>query len=771
MFEKSVPTNTPSLESTDPAHFLEKKLLPKKISNKIKDSCQDCESDVQRVIDECSKGIDNCILELIICYNDCSADCYSCVCEAVAEIFGIACDDIKMLIFLPQKQFESPQNSEMLPFNKIAKTFKKMLTPQMKDSCKECEAIVVDVIEKCTDQKDIEKFIYCLLNDQVTSYSKSDCNDCTCAALKNIIGFNACDIDMSTENSIICSNCIGKIDNTAYICSKSSTDLKSYVECLQSGVSPECSDCAYDTLKEIQSIIQKNEGIAKIFVNQLEDSCDACIQDIENLMNECIFSFDIINCIVEFMADSLITADDCYECIYDVVCNVLQESFGINCNNSDDHMDEAMQRIDILKKILIDRMKDVQLYDIMPLEDSCQELTQDAVDLLNQCLSLDFIACLEEIVDDVPWLATDFVYCVCEMLGINCEEIDLSPLPKIISSPNYQDFCTDCVIDIKSTLVGCNSVENIYICFKNIFEKIDIWYAECYACACDILTNFLHLDCFKVLPLRNLKKARKLEMDVNENSVKIYREVATLKLQDDCEECAELFVDSVEECSTQMNIEKFLYCLLDDLVRRHACIECMCAALENILGYDDACSSFMKQVLIREDLCTQSCLDEIQDLANKCAQTYSVADKYLKCLVDGISTGCHSCLCAVLEQEFDYICPNSVRKVKNSFGLTKAKLYKIVGDLLQQNPVTDHRKRENMVRKEKNKIIANVFIDGIKHSCDGYWSKLGQEILGRCVNGEDFAICLQEIFEMMDVDDCICLTAQEMFNIKCNERK
>ena len=101
MFEQSVPTNTPSLESTDPAHFLEKKLLPKKISNKIKDSCQDCESDVQRVIDECSKGIDNCILELIICYNDCSADCYSCVCESVAEIFGIACDDIKKLNFLP----------------------------------------------------------------------------------------------------------------------------------------------------------------------------------------------------------------------------------------------------------------------------------------------------------------------------------------------------------------------------------------------------------------------------------------------------------------------------------------------------------------------------------------------------------------------------------------------------------------------------------------------------------------------------------------------
>ena len=91
--------------------------------------------------------------------------------------------------------------------------------------------------------------------------------------------------------------------------------------------------------------------------------------------------------------------------------------------------------------------------------------------------------------------------------------------------------------------------------------------------------------------------------------------------------------------------------------------------------------------------------------------------------------------------------------------------------LLQQKLVTDHRKRENMVRKEKNKIIANVFIDGIKHSCDENWSKLGQEIRGRCVNREDFAICLQEIFEMMDVNDCICLTAQEMFNIKCNERK
>ena len=67
-------------------------MLEPRVSRK-QDDCDDCVDDINNVVDECNNGVQNCVMALVECSLECSTDCYNCVCQAVANIFGVFCED------------------------------------------------------------------------------------------------------------------------------------------------------------------------------------------------------------------------------------------------------------------------------------------------------------------------------------------------------------------------------------------------------------------------------------------------------------------------------------------------------------------------------------------------------------------------------------------------------------------------------------------------------------------------------------------------------
>merc|ERR1712107_320861 len=76
----------------DNNRILSQGILKPRVSRK-QDDCDDCVDDINNVIDECDNGVQNCVMALVECSLECSTDCYNCVCRAVANIFGVFCED------------------------------------------------------------------------------------------------------------------------------------------------------------------------------------------------------------------------------------------------------------------------------------------------------------------------------------------------------------------------------------------------------------------------------------------------------------------------------------------------------------------------------------------------------------------------------------------------------------------------------------------------------------------------------------------------------